>query len=286
MLKKYSIPLFFLLAFLFTWSNWLPHALASRGIPAYEPPGFIVLLAGYGPALAAIIVTLLTSGGPGLKELFGRLARWRVGIHWYLLVLFLPAAVILVSIGLNALTGGPAPDFSNESFPFGPPDTPLALKIGMLFLVFTLGFDGLGEELGWRGFALPKLKQNQSALVSSVILGVLWAVWHFPFALTEGTMLNSVSLPVFVLNLVAQAIIYTWIFNNTRGSLLLPLLFHAAGNTTANLLPFLPPAASDLRIYFFSILLNCLIASAIILATGGTLHTAKKWQAKQASMAA
>jgi membrane protease YdiL (CAAX protease family) len=281
MLKKYSILLFFLLAYLFTWSNWLPQALSS-----IEPSGFIVLLAGYGPALAAIIVTLLTTGGQGLKELFGRLAKWRVGIRWYLIALLLPAAVILVSIGLNALTGGPAPDFSNESFPFGPPDTPLALKIGMLFLIFTLGFDGLGEELGWRGFALPRLKESQSALVASVILGVLWAFWHFPFALTEGTTLNSVPLPVFVLNLVAQAIIYTWIFNNTRGSLLLPLLFHAAGNTTANLLPFLPPAASDLRIYFFSILLNCLIASAIILATGGSLHTAKKRKPKQASMTA
>ena len=72
MLKKYSIPLFFFLAFLFTWSNWLPRALA-----AFEPPGFIVFLAGYGPALAAVIVTLLTTGGQGLKELFGRLNRLR-----------------------------------------------------------------------------------------------------------------------------------------------------------------------------------------------------------------
>ena len=272
MFKKYSIFLFFLLAYLFTWSNWLPRALAARGLPSYEPPGFIVLLAGYGPTLAAILVTLLTTGGQGLKELFGRLAKWRVGVQWYLIALFLPAAVILVSMGLNALTGGSLPNFANTPFPFGPRDTPLALKILILFLVFTLGFDGLGEELGWRGYALPKLKESQSSLVASVILGVLWAVWHFPFALTEGTTLNSLPLLVFVLNQVAQAIIYTWIFNNTQGSLLLPLLHHAAGNTTSNLLPFLPPAAADLRIYFFTVVVNWLVALAILFATRGSLR--------------
>jgi hypothetical protein len=279
-LKRFSIPLFFFLAYLFTWSNWLPRALAARGSSSYDSPGFIVLLAGYGPALAAILVTLLTTGGQGLKELFGRLARWRVGLQWYLTALFLPAAVILVSIGLNALTGGPAPDFSNEAFPFGPPDTPLALKIGMLFLIFTLGFDGVGEELGWRGYALPRLKESQTSLVSSVILGVLWAVWHFPFALTEGTALNSVPLLVFVLNLVAQAIIYTWIFNNTGGSLLLPLLYHAAGNTTYNLLPYFPSAASDMRIYFFNVVMNWLIALTIVFATKGSLQAGRE-QEKQ-----
>jgi hypothetical protein len=156
-LKRFSIPLFFFLAYLFTWSNWLPRALAARGISSYEPPEFIVFLAGYGPALAAILVALLTSGGQGLKELFGRLAKWRVGFQWYLIALFLPAAVILVSMGLNALTGGSAPDFSKAIYPFGPRETPLALKIVILILIFMLGFDGLGEELGWR-LCLPSYK--------------------------------------------------------------------------------------------------------------------------------
>lgn len=276
MVKKYAIPLFFYLAFLFTWSNWLPRALASRGIPSYEPGGFFVLLAGYGPALAAIIVALLTSGWQGLKELFGRLGKWRVGIQWYLIALFLPAMIILISMGFNALTGGSAPDPSKIPSLFGPQEVPLVAKIGLLFLIFTIGFDGIGEELGWRGFALPRLKESYSSLVSSLILGVLWAFWHFPFALTEGSFLNSVPLSVFVVNQVAQAIIYTWIFNNTRGSLLLPLLYHAAGNISANLLPFLPPAASDLRLYFSNVAINWLIALTIIVATQGSLHVRKE----------
>jgi uncharacterized protein len=264
MLKKYSIPLFFILAYLFTWSNWLPQALALRGINTYEPTEAIALLAGYGPALAAILVAVFTAGRQGLGELFGRLVRWRVGIQWYAVALFLPALTILIAVGLNALTGGPSPDPSKLDYPFGPQDTSLAIKVIILFLVFTLGFDGLGEELGWRGFALPKLMETKTPLTASIILGTLWAVWHFPFARTEGVVLNSVPLVIFVLNLIASAIIYTWIFINTRGSLLPVLLFHAAGNTASNLLPFLPPAAGNLNIYFFAFAINWVIAFVLI----------------------
>jgi membrane protease YdiL (CAAX protease family) len=149
------------------------------------------------------------------------------------------------------------------AFPFGPPETPLWQKLLILFLVFTLGFDGLGEEIGWRGFALPKLLESRSPLAASLILGGLWAVWHFPYALTEGTFLSEVPLHWFFINLLAVSVIYTWIFINTNGSLLLPLLFHAAGNTTSNLFPILPPAAPDLRIYYFTIAINCAIAILI-----------------------
>ena len=263
MIKKYALVFFFLLAYLFTWSNWLPQALNSRGITSVQAPGFLTLVAGYGPALAAIIVASLAYGRQGLRELFGRLGRWRVGIQWYLIALFLPLLVSFLAITLNSWTGGTSPDFSVAGFPFGPAETPLWQKIIILLLVFILGFDGLGEEIGWRGFALPQLLERYSALISSLILGALWAIWHFPYALTEGTFLSEVPLYWFFINLLALSIIYTWIFINTNGSLLLPLLFHAAGNTTSNLFPILPPAASDLRIYYFTIAINCVIAIVI-----------------------
>jgi len=276
MIKKYALVFFFLLAYLFTWSNWIPQAFNSRGIASIQVPGFLTILSGYGPALAAIIVVSLTSGWQGLRELFGRLLRWRVGIQWYLIALFLPAFVILLAISIHKWTGGVAPDFSVATFPFGPPETPLLQKLVILILVFTLGFDGLGEEIGWRGFALPKLLEGHSALVSSLILGALWAVWHFPYALTKGTFLSEVPLYWFFINLLALSIIYTWIFNNTNGSLLLVLLFHAAGNTTSNLFPFLPPAASDLRIYYFTIAINCVIAMVILFLSNGNLQSRKQ----------
>ncbi len=188
----------------------------------------------------------------------------------------MPAFVTLLAISINRWTGGASPDFSAAGFPFGPADTPLWQKLIILFLVFTLGFDGLGEEIGWRGFALPGLLERYSALVSSLILGALWAIWHFPYALTEGTFLSEVPLYWFFISLLALSIIYTWIFVNTKGSLLLPLLFHAAGNVTSNLLPILPHAASDLRIYYFTIFINCVIAIVILFLTQGNLQSQKQ----------
>ena len=105
MLKKYALVAFFFLAYLFTWSNWLPQALTSRGITSIQVPGFLTILSGYGPALAAIIVVSLAYGRQGLRELFGRLLRWRVGIQWYLIALFMPAFVILLAISINKWTG-------------------------------------------------------------------------------------------------------------------------------------------------------------------------------------
>jgi len=275
-MKKYALVTFFFLAYLFTWSNWLPQALNSRGIASIQVPGFVTILSGYGPALAAIIVVSLAYGRQGLREMFGRLFKWRVGIQWYLIALLMPAFVIFLAISINKWTGGVAPDFSSAVFPFGPPETPFIQKLVILILVFILGFDGLGEEIGWRGFALPKLLEGRSALVSSLLLGGLWAVWHFPYALTKGTFLSEVPLYWFFINLLALSLIYTWIFNNTNGSLLLVLLFHAAGNTTSNLFPFLPPAASDLRIYYFTIAINCVIAMVILFLSNGNLHSRKQ----------
>ena len=283
MLKKYALVLFFLLAYLFTWSNWLPQALNSRGITSIEVPGFLAILSGYGPALAAIIVVSLAYEGRGLRELFGRLLRWRVGVQWYLIALLMPMFVSLLAISLNSLIGGASPDFSAAAFPFGPTETPLWQKLIILFLVFTLGFDGLGEEIGWRGFALPKLLERYSALLSSLTLGALWAIWHFPYALTEGTLLSEIPLYWFFINLLALSLIYTWIFVNTNGSLLLPLLFHAAGNTTSNLLPILPPAAADLRIYYFTIAINFAIAITVILLSNKSLQSQKNLPSIQSS---
>jgi CAAX protease family protein len=276
MIKKYALVFFFSLAYLFTWSNWLPQALTSRGIISVEVPGFLTILSGFGPALAAIIVATLVSGKLGLRDLFGRLLRWRVGIQWYLIALLMPAFVALLAIAFNNWTGGAAPNFSAAVYPFGSPETPFLQKLIVMFLIFTLGFDGLGEEIGWRGYALPKLLEGRSALFSSLVLGALWAVWHFPFALTKGTFLSEVPLYWFFINLLALSVIYTWIFNNTNQSLLLALLFHAAGNTTSNLLPILPPAASDLKIYYFTIALNCVIAILIAFLSNASLQSRKK----------
>jgi membrane protease YdiL (CAAX protease family) len=156
--------------------------------------------------------------------------------------LFLPAVQAFTALGLHLLFGGELhkPD-EMHALQFGPPDASFLLKALLLGLMFTLGFDGLGEELGWRGFALPRLLARYSALRASVLLGALWALWHLPYALTAGSAMADKPLYEHLLSIVALSVLFTWLFNNTGGSVLLAVLFHAAGNVTFNVLPVLIP---------------------------------------------
>src|SRR5215218_971300 len=145
------------------------------------------------------------------------MVRWRVGLRWYAVVLLLPVALILVAVYMNVLLGASAPS---------------AAELGQwprLFLLFPLLLilDGpLGEEPGWRGFALPRLQVGYSALFASLILGAIWAFWHLP-----KLMMDSSFRPVpFVLFAIAGAILFTWVYNSTNGSVLLTILFHGSVN--------------------------------------------------------
>ena len=240
--RQYPLFSFFALAFGLTWANWVPRALVSRGLMEWKVPDFMFLVAGYGPALAAVVLTGVIAGMPGLKQLGSRLVRWRVGIHWYAVALFLPAFQVLAAMGLHLLFGGEIHKPAEVPvWHIGPPGTPLWLVTLLSLLMFTLGFDGLGEELGWRGFALPQLLIRHSALVASLFLGVWWALWHLPFALTLGSAMADSPFYSHLSRIVAASIMFTWLFNHTRQSILLAILLHAAGNATFCILPILIP---------------------------------------------
>lgn len=241
-LRRNPLAGFFALAFTFTWGNWVPRALASHGLIDAPGPDFMMLVAGYGPALAAIILTGLAGGRTGLLCLGRRLCRWRVGLHWYAVALFLPAAQTLAALGLHLLSGGEIHRPGEApALQAGPAGTGLWVQALLLLLMFTLGFDGLGEELGWRGFALPRLLARYPALGASVVLGAAWALWHLPYALTKGSAMSHGPLHGPWSHMLATSILFTWIFNHTRGSVLLAILFHAAGNVTFHVLPVLVP---------------------------------------------
>jgi len=137
----------------------------------------------------------------------------------------------------------------------------------LLVPVFLLG--GLlggpfGEEPGWRGFALAKLQSRYSALVASLILGVLWGVWHLPFFFIKGTTQSTTPFLLFALSTVANSILITWVYNHTRGSVLLTLLFHNALNITALYLPLSLWTGTDWR----GAVTQCLVALVVIIAAG------------------
>ena len=203
--------------------------LAPIAAGVVPPDSAVLVLAAFSASLAGVILTGLTSGSGGLRALFGRLLVWRASIGWWLLALFGVAAFYLGGMALASVFTGSAFSLDHVG--------PLYLVIPLL--IFTIGtHGGLGEELGWRGFLLPRLQARHNALVSSIIVGMLWGLWHAPLFLIEGMpfyyeigqaygVVPSVLGLAFFLT-VPWSILLSWMYNNTRGSLLLVCVFHGA----------------------------------------------------------
>jgi len=182
-----------------------------RGVPLVSP-----LFAG-GPLLAALLTAGLVDGRAGLRDLGQRLLRWRVAPRWYAVVLALPIILVAAAVALNTLLGGTAPHWTNR------PDLATTGLMLALFLFLPIGAP-LSEEVGWRGYALPRLLASRSALTASLIIGVLWSVWHLPVVLTDPATRPPAP---FLLQVPPLAVLFTWVFVNTRGSLLIAIVFHA-----------------------------------------------------------
>lgn len=206
-LRRHPLITFFVLAYVFSW--W-PVPLYALGLS----PSPII---SFGPFLAAIVVLALTAGKAGVVALLRRMVRWRVRPVWYAVALLLPVAISGGAAGLNVLLGAQPP----SSVELGA-WTGLIPTFFLLLLVPGLG--GAWEEPGWRGYALPKLQIGYSALLASLILGIVWAFWHLPLMVIGQIPLSD---PLFV---VAWTVVFTWLFNNTGGSVLLAMLMHNMNN--------------------------------------------------------
>ncbi len=258
---KHSLVAFFLLAYAISWSLWLPAAAWQGALPA-PAPLVLVFLGSFGPTLAAILLTAATGGRPGLRDLLGRLRLWRVGPLAYLPVLLGPAVVVLCAVGLHALLGGAAPGFSDQV----PAGLPLYVVLPALVPIFLLGlvFGGpLGEEIGWRGYALPRLQTGRSPLRASLILGALWGDWHLPLFWIAGISQAAMPLLPFLLWTVALSICFTQVYDHTRGSLLIAVLFHHAVNFPAGLLILPAGASGAVRPFLLYVELVCAVAVAV-----------------------
>lgn len=168
----------------------------------------------YASLLGGALVTVIADGPRGLKTYFSRIVRWRVGIKWYAVAFFLPLVLRLAAFGMNIASGSTVS--SNVQSPVW----------GDLIFEFLIVFFiiGLGEEPGFRGFALPRFMLGRSALAASLILGVLHGIWHLPNFIT-----GDIS-PVVILIIISGAVLNTWLFNNTNGSVFMAMLMHASVN--------------------------------------------------------
>jgi len=250
LIGEHPVSAFFVLTFLIAWLIWIPTGLfAPDLLPALTLPG------AWAPTLSAVLLTGILSGKAGIRQLLGRFLRWRVGFLWYIVTLFGIAAIGLTAIGLNTLFGGTAPSLS---LPPGAPSELWYAVIPVFFLVnFFLG-GPLAEEFGWRGYALPRLQTQWGALRASLFIGVIWGLWHLPFYLfpNAGSVVGNVPFVWFVLLTTSWSVLFAWIYNNTQESMLLPVLFHTAINTTLGTLGILQMANGDLRPLQFNVALT------------------------------
>jgi membrane protease YdiL (CAAX protease family) len=210
LLKRHPLATFFVLAYALSWWAWILYAFGLSPNP----------LASFGPFLAAIVVLALTEGKAGVSGLFRRMIRWRVPPGWYAVALFLPAVLATTATVLNVLLGAEAPSTAELNG-----WTELFAIFAIVLLVPGLG--GAWEEPGWRGYAFPRLQSRRSALVASLILGALIAAWHLRLMVAGQVAYSDIVL------IFAGTIVYNWVFNNARGSVLIIMVMHAANNTVS-----------------------------------------------------
>jgi membrane protease YdiL (CAAX protease family) len=223
-LPSHPITFFFLLTFLITWVLLLPLVFTGLGLFGFHVSEQWHFLGALGPALSALIVTYLTKGKEGWHEYFQRLRRWReVKSIWRTIAVLSPLVFFAVGLIAAILMEKPAnfPKLSSLEYSNIP-------WIGGTLLLSSLAY-GFGEEMGWRGFALPRLQHGRSALSATLILAVFWALWHIPmffyrFEFGIGQVIG------FFIGLLAGAIWMTCLYNSTGGSTLANALWHTIWN--------------------------------------------------------
>ncbi|UMZ73746.1 CPBP family intramembrane glutamic endopeptidase [Natranaerofaba carboxydovora] len=218
LVKHYPIVSFFVLAYLISWTFWLPFIFSSTSI--------FWLLGGFGPLIAAVLVVFNNEGKSQAKQFIKGIFRLKVALGWYFFALILPIIIYYFAYQMYLFRGGTVEDFVTPSIFFYP-----------IALIFATLFGGGQEEVGWRGFALPRLQSKYSPFTSSVILGVMWAFWHIPLFYASATYQANFPFGWYLLNTIFLSIIFTWFFNSTGGSIFIAMLLHGAVNAPSGWVP-------------------------------------------------
>ena len=285
LITRHPLIAFFVLAFAGTWIAFLPLVLAQNGmgllpytIPEIGPypPSYIFAALGalLGPTLASFTVTAITTGKAGVRQLLRRYVIWRVGLRWYLLVL---VGVPLFQLVCSSVFLGIAPL------------TALIQQWPLYFttflpnvLIITVAVQ-IWEEGGWSGYAVPNLQKRFGAVRTALILGPLWALWHLPVFFVPGQIFDQkvgaltmiVQMGLMIIVAIPTRMFMTWVFNNTKGSILIAILLHAAldaSNSGSAYITHLLPSSQNGGYGLGSALLFPLVAAvALLIFTKGRL---------------
>lgn len=227
-----SVFLFFLATYILTWACWI--GVLKAHIPLQSWTGELFILIGtFAPAFMALWFTWKYEGPAGIGELLGRMLKWRVEKRWYALAVAYMVAVKLTAALIHRLITGAWPRFGAETW-----------YIVAVAIVFSTPVQA-GEELGWRGYALPRLAERLGLPWASVVLGVIWATWHLPIFFIPGADKYGQSFPVWAAAVTAVSVAMAYVYAKTHGSLLLTMLMHAASNNTSNVVPAAQAGAAN-----------------------------------------
>jgi membrane protease YdiL (CAAX protease family) len=274
---------FTIITFLISWLLWVPLLIWSQGNPDFFtstseiPPLLIVIqtLGAAAPSIAAIFTIRTRYGKETLENVFKKYFEWKQPLVFILVSILLLPLIHIPTLFLVYIFEG-AIIWQYEATPIGDIVTSsgwiaLAFTIPIVFVTNLLS-SPLLEELGWRGFLLPKLQEKYSALNSSLIVGVIWGVWHIPLWLIYGD-----NLVLTLVMIILTSIIYTWLFNSTNGSMLMVLFFHSSANLALNLINVPSHIGTDdfasLPFYQLSLLLLVVV---VLVATVGRKSLSRK----------
>ena len=287
LLARHPLVAFFVMAYAFSWIVWSPWVLGEDGA-GLLPINISQTASGYlnatailaGPTLAAFIMTATTEGREGVRRLLGRYVLWRVGLRWYMFALLGVPLIMLLGTMVYSM------DLPNLGALRGPS---YLLSYLASFAFVTLLGGPLLEEIGWRGFALPRMERLHGPLLASLILGILWALWHLPeFLVPSWTAAmgggSIVVITLFTITAVTFTVVITWVFNNTRASLLLAILVHASIDTFGGTLAAIFPAKAVTSAFPYMIGFG-VVALVLIVLTRGRLAYERLAEAQSAPRA-
>lgn len=228
---------FFAATYLLSWICFITGGILLRdasvatGFARLSGPLF--LLGAIMPSLVALAQTAQVDGSPGMQALLRRILRWRVRARWYVFAIAYMAVIKLAVALVHRIITGVWPRFGQEPW------------FLMVAAIIAWTWVQAGEEIGWRGYALPRLAARIGLARASLVLGVIWACWHLPFFFMPDVDKSGQSFPLYLLQVTALSVAAAWLYWRTDGSLLLVMLMHAAVNDTKDIVPSALPGAAN-----------------------------------------
>ena len=229
---------FFLLTFAYSWVIWIPSVLDGIGIELpFIVTGYstvVVIIGAFAPMMAAITLMVREEGWKGARVFLGQALDFRIKLVYLVLALALPVLIHAIAHYLALAVGL---DVAKTLIPTEIPVAPIVLAMPTFILMLVIG--GGQEEIGWRGYAQGPLQEKIGVIPASLVIGVIWGIWHLPLWFIAGDLHSAYSFLAFVIMTTSISIVYAWLYNSSGKRLIVVMFFHAMNNTAAPLLPFL-----------------------------------------------